>query len=178
MYTFGYSLTLAFLLLFAVGCSGPASSPLVDTTPVDIPETSRINWSEHEDFDVDKYAEQPDTMKRFHDVPDELLLADRGPVRERSGFRIQILATLDKQEADQAFEDALVWWQGFKESASFSESYTQAEDEPPVYQDFKAPYYFVRVGNFTSRDEAEHFLRVIPREYDRAFVVQGVVRVR
>lgn len=171
---------LIFLLLGAVGCSAPGSRSLVDTMDVKAEDEVPIDWTEYEDFNPEAYQErleEPSNMIQ-HDVPEVLLSADLllfDPSDEQSGFRIQILSTLNKQEADQVVEDALAWWRDFVEDDSLHELYPQIESEPPVYQDFRAPYYRVRIGNFISQDDAKRFLEVVERSYASAFIAPDMV---
>ncbi|MCY3629977.1 MAG: hypothetical protein OXI05_02565 [Bacteroidota bacterium] len=171
---------LILLLLSAVGCSAPGSRSLVDTMDTKVGDEVLIDWTEYEDFNPEAYREQledPSTMIQ-HDVPEVLLSADLllfDPSDAQSGFRIQIISTLDKQEADQVVEDALAWWRNFVKDASLYELYPQNEPEPPVYQDFRAPYYRVRLGNFINRDDAELFLEVVEKSYASAFIAPDMV---
>ena len=174
MSKFGYGLILILLLLGSIGCSGPKGT----TTDGEPPLPPPVDWSEHEDFDPATYPEPPEDPSIIHDVPDELISLDSAsptPRRRQAGFRIQILATPDKREADQAVEDVLAWWRDFEERSIFDEIYEQTEVEPPIYQDFRDPNYRVRIGNFISQDNARRFLEVIKRKYDRAFVAPGMV---
>ena len=171
---------LILLLLTAIGCSAPGSRSLVDTMDTKVGDEVPVDWIEYEDFNPEAYQEQledPSNMIQ-HDVPEVLLSADLllfDPSDAQSGFRIQIISTLDKQEADQVVEGALAWWRDFVRNDSLYESYPQIESEPPVYQDFRAPYYRVRIGNFINRDDAEHFLEAVENRYASAFVAPDMV---
>lgn len=139
-----------------------------------------IDWSAHEDFDPEAYREPPvaASLEVEHDVPELLLSSNNVPHysrQERPGFRIQIVSTLSKQEADQAVEDALAWWRDFEEDPSLYDLYPRSELEPPVYQDFRAPYYRVRIGNFISRTNAERLLEVMKDNYASSFIAPDQV---
>ena len=149
-------LTLLLLLCGLVGCSGPTTRTLIDSSDENKQEGISIDWAEYEDFSLDAYQEEVKNFSTWsiHDVPDILLAPSMDSLTsrvEQNGFRIQLLATLDKLEADQAVEDALVWWEEFEMSSSYREVYAQNESEPPVYLDFRAPYYRVRIGNFPNQ---------------------------
>ena len=167
-------------LWFAAACSGPATTPLVDAGSSE--ENVPIDWSAHEDFDPEAYREPPVTalVEVEHDVPEMLLSSNNEPQysrQEQPGFRIQIVSTLSKQEADQAVEDALAWWRDFEEEPSLYDLYPRSEPEPPVYQDFRAPYYRVRIGNFISRANAERLLEVMKDDYASSFIAPDQVVV-
>ncbi|MXZ03958.1 MAG: SPOR domain-containing protein [Rhodothermaceae bacterium] len=179
MFRSATTLTLIFLLL-AVACSGPATTPLMDTGSSE--ENVPIDWSAHEDFDPEAYREPAvaASVEVEHDVPEMLLSSNTVPYysrQEQPGFRIQIVSTLSKQEADQAVEDALAWWRDFEEDPSLYELYPRSEPEPPVYQDFRAPYYRVRIGNFITRANAERLLEVVKDNYASSFIAPDQVVV-
>ena len=177
-----YYWIFSLLVLWGLGCSGTASVSLTDTSTSDEPSDSVINWAEFEDFDLEFYQEPPGdlTVEILHDVPALLLGSDASSIQMtglRSGFRIQIISTLNKQEADQTFEDALTWWRDFEKNASTGQLYPQREPQPPVYQDFRAPHYRVRIGNFLSREDAERLLEIIEDFYASAFIAPDLVRL-
>lgn len=176
-------LILILLLLAAASCSAPPGpSPLMDAVSDETQDERPIDWAEYEDFDPEPYREpagDPANMIR-HDVPEILLSADVtafSSSEEQSGFRIQVISTLDKKEADQMVEDALTWWQEFIADAALSALYPQIESEPPVYQDFRAPYYRVRIGNFRNREDAERLLDVVEKSYASAFIAPDRVLI-
>jgi len=179
----GIKLILLLLLFGLISCSAPRTMTLIDVIPEDSLEIL-VNWSEYESFDLEEYREESeDSLKGIiHDVPDVLLSAGSefhdSAGKQQPGFRIQILATLDKQEADQAVENALIWWEGFEKNSTFREIYMQTEVEPPIYQDFRAPYFRVRIGNFAIRGDAERFLEVIKKDYVSAFAAPDQVRIK
>ncbi len=173
------------LLLFisVASCAGPNPRPLVSTIPEETPRETPIRWDQYEDFDPAPYREDLEDRSTMilHDVPEVLLFSDPSSTQSRfssgelSGYRIQIISTLNKQEADQAVEDALAWWRDFEQVPDLIELYPRKEEGPPVYQDFRVPYYRVRIGNFTTREEAELILEVIERDYARAFIAPDLV---
>lgn len=175
LYVFGWYLLLSGL----VGCSGPVSTPLVMTFPEKPQKPPPVNWAEHEDFDLSAYQEPPDSSQPgqiIHDVPERLLSVHLQ--NEQSGFRIQIQSTLNKKEADSAFEDALRWWKIFEDDPSLRELYPQKYANPPVYQDFASPYYRVRIGDFIHREDAERLLKEVRKSYDRAIVAPDKIPIR
>lgn len=134
---------------------------------------------EDEDFDPSPYREPPlDSLQSgsFHDIPERLVSTHL--LEKKRGFRIQILSTLNKKEADSAFEDALQWWKNFENDPSFRELYPQKHAKPPVYQDFASPYYRVRIGNFIHREDAERLLKGIMGIYDRAMIAPDIILLK
>ncbi|MCY4223600.1 MAG: hypothetical protein OXF06_02080 [Bacteroidetes bacterium] len=174
---------LMVFLIGTLGCSGPTVSPLISTATDDSLTTAPNDWSTNEEFDIAPYLDplQNASEERFHDVPDILVMTDAEvdiPAEEEQGFRIQILATLDKLGADVAFEEALVWWESFDADSSLRDIYTQIEPKPPVYLDFRPPYYRLRIGNFLNRSDAEDLLGIIQRNYEGAFIAPGTILIR
>lgn len=173
---------LILLLLSIAGCSAPEPRPLIDPVSDEPEDEVPTDWTEYEDFDPKAYQEpsgDPSTMIQ-HDIPEVLLSAHASlldPSEEQSGFRIQIISTPNKQEADQMVEHVLAWWRDFVMNASLYELYPQIEPVPPVYQDFRAPYYRVRIGNFINRKDAEHLLDVVEKSYASAFIAPDMVMI-
>lgn len=176
----------ALLVLCAVlalpGCSQLASSSNSDGTQVvsnDLP----VNWAEVEDFDADRYAEEQPAPRPdiTHDVPAELLRrgGDEGiSAGEQNGFRINVFSSTDPLEADRAAAQATAWWQELQENGDLIDTYTTREYDPPVYQDYRAPYYRVRIGNFADRADAQRMLKLVEDRYPNAFIVPDQVILR
>ena len=97
----------------------------------------------------------------------------REPVRRTvQGFRIQILTTADKGAADDQIEEALSWWQSMPASQRPA---ALADNELDVDVMWRSPYYRVRMGNFTSRAEAQKVLPTIKKRFGDAFIVPDTV---
>ena len=131
--------------------------------------------AEYEDFDAAPYEDDPPVPAEAveHDVPQSLLegKVEAQPVnRTGPGYRIQIYSSQDKRAADRQAEQAVSWWRDQLKSGQFDDLYPYNPSPPPVYQDFRQPYYRVRVGNFASRSEAQRMLRVVERRFPRAFI--------
>jgi SPOR domain len=75
------------------------------------------------------------------------------------GFRIQLAATTDRRKVDQM-------------QGAFTARY------PGVYSGWSqvAPYYRVRIGGFTSRNDATKFLTNIKKDYPDAYIVADKVK--
>jgi hypothetical protein len=165
-------------LLFAA-CAGPRAG--TDTRP-DGPDGTGdqgVRLSEYEDFDPSSYEEEPPAETELqHDVPAHLMTG-RPPetaTRTVSGFRVQIAQTQDKFAADRAVEEALAWWREEAQRPNAPALFSQAP--PPVYTLYLQPYYRVRLGNFTSREEAARFIETVRARFSSALVVPDMVLVR
>ncbi len=74
------------------------------------------------------------------------------------GYRIQIYSGNSRAEADDI-------------RLKFMSSYPQS----PCYIQFLSPYYKVRVGDYTSNDEANKQLKYFKRVYPMAFIVSSYI---
>ena len=136
--------------------------------------------ADYEDFDAAPYEEEPPApaITVDHDVPESLLSGkvDAQPAsRTGSGYRIQIYSTQDKRAADQQAEQAVAWWRALHRTGELDDVYFDEPTPPPVYQDFRQPYYRVRLGNFASRAEAQRMLQLVEQRFSRAFIAPDKV---
>ncbi len=177
---------LALLLaLFVSGCTGPAggqepTQPEEPTPEEDaLPVPSEVNLAAYEDFDAAPYREEAPGagLDLAHDVPEALMegRADAGITREVPGFRVQIYSTQDRGEAEDILNQAIGWWNTVQRN----------EDAPgyfpevlPVDIRYRQPYYRVRVGNFTSRAQADRALQYLRERYPDAFITPDTVTIR
>lgn len=141
-------------------------------------EEREVDLSRYEDFDPAPYREEAPAVREEieHDVPARLLSgrADAGVERTVQGFRVQILSSKDRDAAERAAVQAEQWW---REQAGEAPGDLFAADDLPVYTVFRQPYYRVRVGNFTSRAEAERALEYLSKRYSDAFIARDEVTV-
>jgi cell division septation protein DedD len=100
-------------------------------------------------IDVTDSAAPPDTAPKASAAPADMLV---------DGFRVQVFASADREIAENASRGA--------------------EDRLniPSYVDLDGGMYKVRVGNFTTRAQADQALGAIRREYADAWVVASKVR--
>lgn len=78
------------------------------------------------------------------------------------GFRVQIFEESGNKSSTHAREAM----------AEFSEKYPDI----PVYLTWQAPNFKVRVGDFSSRMQAEGFLKKIQRDYPIAWVIRDKIK--
>lgn len=178
--------TSTFLLVLALavgtGCSGPTgerttSSP--DSRIPTLPDVT-VRHADYEVWDPTPYAITltKDTIVTLaHDVPDVLMesRADAGIEVEMPGFRIQILSTRDKSEADAQWEDTITWWQNLSDERRPAGYFA---DGLPVEVVFRQPYYRVRLGNFRTREAAEAILPFLERRFTGAFIIPDTIKLR
>lgn len=187
--SFRYALILACALLVLPACAGllagQESSSGQDREQeeegrgeqADRLPTPSGNLADYEDFDAAPYREEAPEQEReglAHEVPARLMegRAAEGVARTVPGFRIQILSTEDKDEAEQQLSAAARWWENQPEDAP-----DVFPEELPAYIVYRQPYYRVRLGDFTSREEAQKALQVVQRRYGDAFLASGTVTV-
>ena len=160
-------------LLLCSACSG--SRGTTDDPDSGLDGRDPINMAEYEDFDAASYEDDPPVPSTpvEHDVPESLLegKVDARPVnRTGPGYRIQIYSTQDKRAADRRAEQAVAWWREQLRAGQLGDLYPYEPSPPPVYQDFRQPYYRVRVGNFATRAEAQAMFRLVERRFPSAFI--------
>ena len=175
------SLFLAALLLCAA-CSGSRGAADGDGPDQDPNAVETINLADYEDFDPAAYEEEPPTPTTtiVHDVPESLL---QGQVEQQvgetgPGYRIQIYSSQDKRDADRRVENAVAWWRQQVQFGTLADVYSGNLSPPPVYLDFRQPYYRVRMGNFSTRSEAQAVLQLIETQFPDAFIAPDTVTLR
>ena len=165
----------AFLLLTLAACSGGRGAASGDDPGEG---TEEPDLSRYEDFNPAPYREDaPATREEIdHDVPERLLAgrADAGVEQTVQGYRVQILSSKNKDAAENAAVEAQQWWNSQSGEAPAD---LFAADGFSVYTIYRQPYYRVRVGNFTSRAEAERALEFLRQRYNDAFIARGEVTV-
>jgi hypothetical protein len=131
-----------------------------------------------ETFDPAAFPERPPRASGSpvqHQVPLRLLQgrAAEGVRVTLEGYRIQLLSTQDKEEANRTAEAARQWWRNTRDTVPDP----LFADPPPIVIEYGQPYYRVRLGAFAERRRAEEALTIVQREFDGAFIVQGRVTV-
>lgn len=173
---------LVFASVVVSACSGPTGQR--SPSPIDLPEprptTVTIRHADYEAWDPAPYAPAAvkDTIITLaHDVPDALMenRADAGVEVQVPGFRIQVLSTREKIDADTQWEDAITWWQNLSDERRPAGYF---EDGLPVEVVYRQPYYRVRLGNFRTREEAETILPFLQRRFTSAFIIPDTIKLR
>lgn len=165
------------LLLLLPACKTTGSAADDGDAPVEPPE-EQVDLSRYEDFDPAPYREEaPDPREEGieHDVPASLMggRADAGVQQTVQGYRVQVFSSRDKAAADDEISRVNQWWNA--NAAGAPEGLFS--DDLPVYVVYRQPYYRVRIGNFTSRAEAERALQYLHQRYGDAFISRGQVTV-
>ncbi len=154
------------IALLLAGCSGSGSATTVDPG-TDTP----LNHSSYEVFDAEKYAEErPVADSVSHEIPEILLnsveAATQAVQQNVQGFRIQVLSSVEKDVAIRQEEAIKAWWRSIpagQRPAFFS-------DPIRVYLGYRQPYYRVRVGNFSTRQQAETALAYLQDSFPESFI--------
>lgn len=168
----------AFLAVSLSACAGVLDSLPNEGEEEEPREEEEVDLSQYEDFDPAPYREEAPAASAEieHDVPARLLsgTADEGVQQTVQGFRVQILSSTDQAAAEQAAAEAEQWW---SERAAEAPGDLFAGEGLPVYTVYRQPYYRVRVGNFTSRAEAERALEFLTQRYTDAFIARDEVTI-
>lgn len=170
---------LLIALLTLAGCGGSSTMVETRTEPED---SGPVILADHETFDVTRFPDEPvapatGAVRIEHDVPAELMenRADAGVERTVSGFRVQVLATLDPLEAEQMEARVRNWWE---RRASTLPPNSPLPQDLSIHRTFRQPYYRIRLGNFITRASADQLLEVVSAAFEDAFVVPDRVTVR
>lgn len=141
-----------FVLVLAVGCSGPKAP----TEPPPGPEPGQTLPQPADDNEEAPPAEEEEPAEPV------------ATTRTLQGFRVQIAMTESQGDADQQYEQALAWWRDVPQSRR---PRYMREDRPPLEIDWQAPLYRVRMGAFATREEANNALELIRQQFPEAFIV-------
>lgn len=157
------------------GCAGSRKARKADTAGKNT-GTENINLADYEDFDAAPYTDrpEPEAVEIDHDVPATLMKPSASAPARRTarGYRLQVFSTPDKQAADAQVSAISQWWQsqkGSKVPGLFQGS------TPPIYTIYRQPYYRIRIGNFTSRQQAQQALSAVASRFPGAMIVQDTV---
>lgn len=154
------------LMTWVVGCSASKSTRVPDRGLE--PAVSRTDESfdpvmlQDEDIEFPATKSQPQTEEKIP-LPEESGVAPRMMQENRviEGFRVQLFATQEIEKATLEAREA---------------EYRFAGDGVAVYIEFDSPMYKVRIGDCTTRDEAEQ-LRELARQrrYSNSWIVKTKV---
>jgi hypothetical protein len=165
---------LVVILSLALGACAGIRDPEIHRAPEQ--PVTHVNVGDFEDFDASPYREEVARVAVVqHDVPSRLMdgEAPRTTTRTVQGFRIQVLSSVDKAEADRAVDEAMSWWSANRGEAPQGLFGSQL----PVYVVYQQPYYRVRIGNFATRADAQRRLDFVRRQYPGAFLAPDTVTI-
>lgn len=161
-------LILVTSFLFLTFCAGPQPTIKPDR-PEDQPKTRQRGVEQDESFDPMSLGDYEVVEERAAgssaqaaDI-DQLLRGDALPdslkdARKVPGFRVQLIATRDVEEAHALMRNAVI---------SFDDQ---------VYRTFDNPYYKIRVGDYQSRFEANTIQEeAVEKGFLEAWVVRTMV---
>lgn len=175
MKTMRFPFLPALLAIFFVSACATVGAVEDPADPADEVEAELV-LADYEEFDVTPYREaEPSRRDISHDVPAVLMdgRAGEGTVRTVQGFRIQIASSVERYDAVLAEEQAKSWWRDDGQAGSPA----LFGADLPTYVVYMQPYYRVRVGNFTSRAEAQRALSAVERQFPGSFIVPDTVTV-
>ena len=169
---FKYFLALIAIIVFIVGCSASTGSRYEKTEEKKTPSTTEVKKDVSEDFNITPYETEisidvppisinnlpPDVWYEYNtEAPDSA----KEIIGTTDGYRVQVLSTDDIDEAN------LVRSEIFKQT-------TRKE----VYVFFEPPFYKVKVGDFTSKADAENLrFKLNQLGFTESKVVQETVNV-
>lgn len=92
---------------------------------------------------------------------------ETGRTEEARVYHVQLQMTEEKEEANRALSQALVWWE---DRPPGQRPPLAHPEESPANIEWRAPYYRVRLGPFSTRDQAESVLEEARSSFPDAFV--------
>ena len=127
---------------------------------------------QYETFDPSPYPSElvEEEGEIEHVVPVELLDGRAGDglgVRQR-GFRVQVALVVEKISADELVDQVTQLLQQKRLDEPGNKVFQR---ELPIYNIYDQPYFRVRLGDFTNRDDAEQLRVQIVSDYPGALVV-------
>ena len=102
------------------------------------------------------------------------LRADEGATQTVEGFRLQVYSATNKQSAEEFRAQVQSWLQRTRDDAPDG---LFASNEAPVVIQYSQPYYRVRIGAFTTREEAQEALDFVRTQYSDAFIARSTVTI-
>jgi hypothetical protein len=161
------STLIIFFVLLSLGCSTTketteraAIPSAADTASVSDEETTPLQTMLAQNRS--KLSDVYNTQKQ--DMPEVFTQKDSSKKSINSdpsdGYRVQIISTRNKRRADSVAYKFRMW------SDSTIAGYTAQ-----AYVFFRQPFYKVHIGDFTQRDKANSFSKLIKNRYPEAWVV-------
>ncbi|MCK5075503.1 MAG: SPOR domain-containing protein [Calditrichia bacterium] len=155
-----------FILYFLIGCA-----PKRDTGVVKDTKTKMDEKFDPLSIPVDDNVKIPEKIQKnkhinsmgFDEPKTTPTILDTSAMMEKkvNGFRIQIFATKDREQAYLLKEEALQIF---------------GKDTINVYIEFDAPYYKIRIGDCVTRNQAANIKNIARNKgYNKAWVVKAQV---
>jgi len=142
------------LLLILVSCAPKKQNQkeVISDTTAYKPIIMEENTEDTTNVDTEAMSTSADTTKSTVDTTISITTAPQ------SGYRVQVFATFSEEKADMIANQV------------------RERTTEPVYVEYIAPYYKVRVGDCTTRDEAESLKsNLFGLGYSDAFIVQDTI---
>lgn len=142
------------LLLIMVSCAPKKQNQeeVISDTTAYKPIIMEENTEDTTNVDTEAMSTSADTTKSTVDTTMNITTAPQ------SGYRVQVFATFSEEKADMIANQV------------------RERTTEPVYVEYIAPYYKVRVGDCTTRDEAESLKsNLFGLGYSDAFIVQDTI---
>jgi len=142
------------LLLIMVSCAPKKQNQeeVISDTTAYKPIIMEENTEDTTNVDTEAMSTGADTTKSTVDTTMNITTAPQ------SGYRVQVFATFSEEKADMIANQV------------------RERTTEPVYVEYIAPYYKVRVGDCTTRDEAESLKsNLFGLGYSDAFIVQDTI---
>ena len=167
-----YIIGLAFCLLFISACSGPRVTTMPDEPREATFEEKVRALPQYETFDPSPYPSEliVEEEEPEHLVPVELMegRASDGLGGRQSGYRVQIALVREKNNADSLVDEVTQLLQKKRDEDPRNPLFQR---ELPILNVYVQPYFRVRLGNFSNREDAENLRSQIVSEYPGALVV-------
>jgi len=178
-----WALPAFVLVVMGSACSGPANRVITNIEAgKDQATDGTASTMPPETFDPSPYAEErpPSRATIEHDAPESLLrgTAVKPPGSTQEGYRIQILSTRSKQQADQVFAQAVRWWAEGREQGRLGLLPPSEDGISPIYQEYNEPYWRVRIGDFVERDAAEELMPMVRAHFGNVFIAPAQIPAR
>ncbi len=158
-------LSLFLLLLTIVGCS--TSTQVIDTRAGADPATTVDSVFVDSDYITMDYAavraRTDDPLSSVaNPFPDDYRVVTSGPAtaNNRQGFRVQILSTQNRDDAEIMLENYKIWLAS-----------QRMEVNPKGYIQFRAPFFRVHIGDFYDRNLALNLVQRMKDQFPDAWVV-------
>lgn len=168
------------VLLLVVGCTGPQESTSQPADAAGERPTARtaVSVAPYETFDARQFEAQPprlSTAAIIHTVPRQLMevRADQGVQQIVDGFQIQVYSSVERAAAEEMRQEVQTWWEEERDE----ETAALFPEGMPINIEFGQPYYRVRIGAFSEREQALEALSFVRSTFADAFIARAQVTI-